>query len=344
MAVSPTASALVRRVLSGAASRELRLLAAKGLLPVPPDELIPLQIYLASDPDPEIAGRAATVMRATEPHLLADFAAHDANEAEQIFLARGVEHPALLEALLRRRDVSRALLVELASKVDAAAQEILILRQDAIVETPAILDALESNPALEGHIGRRIGEYREHLLPRQRVHRTVVEERLAELPVASEEEVKAAIIEAAKAPPAGERDESTGLTEGQIRMLAVPVRLKLARGASRTLRVILLRDSNPNVALATLTNNALSDDELEQVARSRSIVVEVLEEMVRHREWLNKYNVVNALVANPRTPVGISIRLVSRLGMRDLRSLSHNRNVPDAVRAMARTQYQARTR
>ena len=43
-------------------------------------------------------------------------------------------------------------------------------------------------------------------------------------------------------------DESTGLSEGQIRMLPVPARLRLARSAPRLLRSFLLRDPNPRVA------------------------------------------------------------------------------------------------
>ena len=137
---------------------------------------------------------------------------------------------------------------------------------------------------------------------------------------------------------------STGLTEGQIRLLPVPVRIKLSRGASRTLRGILIRDTNVNVALSILANNALSDEEVEQVARSRVVVDDVLVQISRHREWMSKYPIINALVGNPRTPLNISVRLVPRLGVRDLRNLTQNRNVPDAVRTMARNLYSVRTR
>ena len=52
-------------------------------------------------------------------------------------------------------------------------------------------------------------------------------------------------------PQGGESDQRTGLSETQIRSLPLPVRLKLCRGASRTLRSILVKDINPNVALST---------------------------------------------------------------------------------------------
>ncbi len=334
-----TLSPLVRQVLSGG-SRELRVLAARGLLPLAPDELIPLQVVLARDPDPEVAGRAVAVLRMTEPRHLANFAAGDAGVEELAFLAEHVDQPEVVEAMLRRRDMPRHLLVEIAPRLSPAMQEILILRQDAIVEEPAILDALERNPQLEFHVHRRIGEYREHLLPRR--SRVSTEEAPA-ISEASDEEVVAAIAEAALLPAKGERDESTGLTEGQIRTLPVPVRIKLSRGAARTLRSILIKDTNPTVAISAMSNNALSDEEVEQLARSRVVVDEVLLEISRRREWMNRYAIVNALVGNPRTPINISIRHMSRLGVRDLRSLAHNRNVPDAIRGAAQRQYHVKT-
>jgi hypothetical protein len=337
MAIVAAASPLVQQVLSGA-SRDLRLLAARGLLPLPAEDLIPLQVQLAADPDPEVAGRAGAVLRATEPRLVVDYLGHAAGPEEMAFFARESDQPEVLEALLRRRDVPRNLLVELAPRLDPALQEILILRQDAIVEEPLILDALALNPGLEQHVRRRIGEYREHLLPQERRERPA-----APVVEATDEEVAAALAEAAKLPEHGERDETTGLTEGQIRLLSVAVRIKLARGAPRSLRTILLRDSNPLVALSALNNNALSEEEVEQLARSRSVADEVLGEISRRREWMNKYPVVNALVGNPRTPVGLAIRLVPRLSVRDLRSLSHNRNVPDAVRFAAQRHYRVKT-
>jgi len=41
------------------------------------------------------------------------------------------------------------------------------------------------------------------------------------------------------------------------------------------------------------------------------------------------------LVQNPRTPVVFSLRLVSRLSVRDLRDMGRDRNIPDVVRSTA---------
>jgi hypothetical protein len=40
-------------------------------------------------------------------------------------------------------------------------------------------------------------------------------------------------------------------------------------------------------------------------------------------------------VRNPRTPIGLALNLVPRLGPRDVKSIAVDRNVPEAVRKIA---------
>jgi len=326
VADSPS-SALLEQIRSG--NRQFQLLAAEGVLPLPPEELIPLQVDLAQGDDEEVAELARQSLRTVDERLAKPFLERQAGPEALTFFAEESSHPMLLEAILRRRDVPRTVLTDLARRLPPDLQELLLLRQDAIVEEPVILEALEENPQLSSYSARRIAEYREHLLPRQRTVPAEIEE--------MDEESLQREIEIARAlPESGEfEEERTQLTEGQIRGLPVPARLKLTRGAPRALRGILLRDSNPQVAVSVITNNSLSDQEVEQTANNRSVVEEVLVTIARKREWVNKYNVVKALVRNPRTPIGSSMRLITRLAVRDLRELGRDRNIPDALRSTA---------
>ena len=324
-------SSLLEQVRSG--NHQLQLLAADGVLPLPPEELIPLQVELAQGEDPEVAGRARTSLRAVDVRLAGPFLERAAGENVLSWFAVEASHPVIIEAIIRRRDTPRSLLALMARRLPPDLQEILLLRQDAIVEQPAILEALEENPEASTYTLRRIAEYREHLLPRERTH---VVRAPVELEEMDEEQLAIEIEAVRELPPSGELEpERTKLTEGQIRMLPVPARLKLTRGAPRTLRGILLRDSNAQVATSVVINNSLSDQEVEQIASNRSVVEEVLVLVARKRDWIGKYNIMRALVWNPRTPAGTSLRLVTRLAVRDLRELSRDRNIPDAVRSIA---------
>lgn len=314
-------------------NRRLQVLAASGLLPLPPEELIPLQVELARGGDPELARSATESLRAVDARIVAPFLERQAGEEVLSFFAVETQSPLLIETILRRRDVPRPLLVDLAARLPADLQEILILRQDAILDEPTILDALERNPLLSGYTQRRVTEYREHLLPQARRPAAPVSGVIEEM--SDEELAEAVALVREQAPVEGEVETETGLSEGQIRMLPVPARLKLARGASRQLRTFLMRDSNVQVALAALFGNPLSDQEVEHAASSRAVGVEVLEGIAKKREWVSRYNVAKLLVQNPRTPLPISLKLVNRMSVRDLRELGRDKNIADAVRSTA---------
>lgn len=339
-------STLLEQILSGQ-NRQLQLLAAAGLVPLPPEQLIPIQVALTQSPDPEVAGKATEGLEQAQPSLAASFLDTQAGEAELRWFGIRHRHPAILEAIVRRRDTPRQVLAEMAPLLAPELQEILILRQDAIIEEPQILVALETNPQLSSYVKRRIWEYREHLLPREKVPPKPVEEILREADGLTEEEVAEAIAEVKQLRPdekplqeEGEEEEGGLLSEGQVRGLPVPVRIKLARGANRQLRAILVRDSNVQVALAVIKGNPLSDPEVEMIANSKAVVEEVLVEISRNREWTRRYNVIKALARNPRTQLPIALRFTKMLTTKDLRELSRDRNVPGVIRSTALRLYQ----
>lgn len=336
-----TQDSLLDQILSGA-NRNLQVLAASGLVPLPPEDLIPIQVALTASPDNEIMGKAMQALQGIEPNVAASFVSTEAGPHELAFFGLNVGHPQIQEAVVRRTDVPRQLLVQMAPTVEATIQEVLVLRQDAILEEPGILLALEQNPALTSYTKRRIWEYREHLLPRDKVPPKSAEEIEAEADALSDEELQEAIEEVREKPPEGPVDEGTGLSSGQIRLLPVPARVKLARNADRQIRSILIRDANSQVAMAVITSNSLPDSEVEMIASSRNVVPDVLAEIPKRREWIRKYSIAKALVKNPKTNLAISMKLIPRMSMRDLRELARDKNVPDGVRSTSLRLYQAR--
>lgn len=335
---------LLDQILSGQ-NRDLQVMAASGLVPLPPEELIPLQIGLAHSPDSEVAGKALESLRTMEPRIAAAYLADQAREAELAFFVRHVEHPTMVAAIIRRRDTPPRLLAELASKLPPDLQENLILRQDAIIEEPQILVALERNPQITNYAKRRIWEYREHLLPRDKVPPKTAAEIEAEAAAVTEEEIVEA-VEEVTGEPASKTDDGKvdlrKLSADKVRFLPVPIRLKVAVGAPRELRSVLIRDSSVQVALAVLTRNNLPDNEVEQIANNRQVAEEVLAEISRKREWIRKYSIQKALIKNPKTLPSVAVKFVPRLSVKDLRDLARDKNVGDAVRTLALRLYNAR--
>lgn len=307
------------------------------MVPLPPEQLIPVQVALAEGRDPAIANQAVTSLRGMEPRLVTSFLESQATERELSWFGRHSELPEVVEVVLRRQDTPRLLLADLAPRLWPELQDALLLRQDAIIEHPPILDALETNPQLTSNAKRRIWEYREHLLPRDKVAQKKPEEILAEADKWTDDEVKEAIDEARERNREGEKvDELGGLNEGQVRMLPLPARVQLARKAGMQLRRVLVRDANATVAKAVLSQGQkITDQELELIAKSRAVHVDVLAAVAKNREWIRKYSIVKALARNPRTNLSTALRLLPRLSFNDLRSVARDRNVPQAVRGQA---------
>ena len=144
--------------------------------------------------------------------------------------------------------------------------------------------------------------------------------------------------------PHAVRDEEArkhGLLQ-KIQTLTVGEKIALALRGGRDVRTILIKDSNKEVCLSVLKNPKMTETEVELVSHSRNIPDEALRFIAKNREWMKNYSVVLALVSNPKTPVGISSTLVPGLKVKDLIGLEKNKNVSEAVRALAKKLVQAR--
>ena len=134
-------------------------------------------------------------------------------------------------------------------------------------------------------------------------------------------------------PPEGQEREST---LQKIAALTVSQRMALAMKGSREERAILIRDPNKIVGVAVLSSPKINDAEVESIAKMTSLSEELLRMIAFSRAWTKNYGVIHALVKNPKTPLAVSINFLSRLTEKDVRAISTNRNVADALRIMAR--------
>jgi len=104
---------------------------------------------------------------------------------------------------------------------------------------------------------------------------------------------------------------------------------------NREERSVLVRDPNRLVASAVIGSPRLTEAEIEAFAGMRNISDEILRTIGNNREWTKSYPVVSNLVRNPRTPLAVSLGLVSRLNPRDLKGVALDRNVPEVIRKQA---------
>jgi regulator of extracellular matrix RemA (YlzA/DUF370 family) len=121
----------------------------------------------------------------------------------------------------------------------------------------------------------------------------------------------------------------------RIMFMTVKDRVKLAMKGDREARGILIRDSNKIVATGVIHNPRITDQEIEGISAMRQISDEVLRQIGNNRAWSRSYSIIHNLARNPRTPMATAVQILPRIRSKDLKAISLNRNVSEAVRRQA---------
>jgi hypothetical protein len=138
-------------------------------------------------------------------------------------------------------------------------------------------------------------------------------------------------------------DEQRGSVLQKIAKLDVKGRIQLAMKGNKEERSILVRDGTKIVALAVLDSPKITDGEVEKFANQKNVLEAVLRAIPMKRRFAKNYVIVRNLVANPRTPLDVSLGLIKNLLVQDLRNLSGNKEVSETVRKLALRMFKQKT-
>ena len=334
----------------GSVPRELRLMAAQGALPLKPADFIELLHHLLKDTDEEIRAAAGQTLAGLPVDELKPILKDRESPPEVLAWALAArEEQALREVVLQNTSLPDEAIESIVAALPEAQAELVVINQVRLLRRTSLLEALETNPNLNKDQRRRLMELRETF------HIGEAEAAALAPPAAP------ATAEAAPAPereeplPPPEEVTFTSEAEAVVRYLSDDERqhkekvsavqrlyrlntadkVVTALKGNREERAILIRDPNRIVATAVLGSPRVTDAEIESFAGMKNVSDEILRQIGTHKEWTRSYAVVASLVKNPRTPLGISLGMVSRLNPRDIKSLSVDRNVPEAIRKQA---------
>jgi hypothetical protein len=284
----------------GEVARDVKLMAAHGVLAPRAHEQLGLLMLLVSDVDPEIGAAAETTLNIIPRDSLAAFLARSDVSAEMraFFAQRGIE-PAGTPAT----DVDQPMVEIAAAPVPAT--------------EPVAAAATEQFPVAGTEPTADTG------MP------SATPEALLDFSGLTEREPDHASGEE----PSTEQSVST---VQRIAAMGIAQRMSLAMKGTREERAVLVRDPNKIVSVAVLSSPKITETEIEAIAKMANVSDEILRIIGSTRAWVKNYNVALALTKNPKTPVALSMNLLSRLNDRDMRMLSIDRNVPDILRITAR--------
>jgi hypothetical protein len=335
---------LVDQFRKGGVPRDLRLMAAQGALPLKPEDLLELWTDLVRDPEPAVQ-EAAT--KSISTFAVAEFLpVLKSRETPPAVLAWAVTHRTereLREVALQNTSLADETIESLAAELPSELAELVVINQQRLLRRVSLLEAVETNPNLNNDQRRRLRELRETFKI------GVVEAPPSPPPPPKPPEPEPELAEVSLDPPdmtpeeanvrylsEEERQSSEKVSAVQkIYRLNTAEKLIMALKGTREERTILVRDPNRLVAAAVIGSPRLSDPEIEAFSAMKNISDEILRKIGTNKEWVKRYTIAANLVRNPRTPIGISMGLVSRLTPRDLKHLTTDRNVSEAIRKTA---------
>lgn len=343
-----SAALLIERIKRGQLPRDFTMFAAQGLLPLPQDDLLAVLAFLTTVDDAEIATTASASLSDVAPRVVAAFCSSSlATEQMLDAIAAVTQDPAILEALVRSRNISDATIERMARSVQPGIQEIIVVNQERIIRSPGILDALLENPSITPDIRRRVLETREEFFEKK-ARRELTADLIEGLDIDADLDIGpiADLLEKAETEPQPDNtlpplestlenpDNMSVFTK--IANMNVAQRVQAAYKGGKSERTVLIRDRNRLVATAVVRSPRITESEIEAFAAMRNLEDEVLRIIGTKREYQSKYAVVHNLVRNPKTPPGIALNLVGRLTSKDLKHLSGSKDVSEIIRGYAR--------
>lgn len=334
-----------------------RLMAARGLVPLPPDQLILVYYFLSRAPEAEVQ-EAARKSVADMPGNILKPAIQKLGEPDVLdFFAEVRTDDDIREAVVRNPAASNETLMELARSGGRHVQGAIIDNQRRLLDAPEITGALLTNPGLETDLRARVVEFRTNFLGMQ------TEEEKAAAPAAPEageeieideniELIEADDIGMAEAEdfededdfpdelindfPEEEEERKKIPLQSLIGNMKTSEKVKLAALGNKAARGYLIRDSNRVVANAVLKSPKLQDPEIEDFVKDRNIDKQVLRQIAGTKKWIKDYVIKKSLVENPSTPPDVAMKLLNFLNPKDQKGLTKNKNVSNAVRTGAK--------
>lgn len=341
--------------------------AAQGALALPPVESMEILVHLSADP---VFGEQAQTTLANWDIPTCRAILSDPNTPREVlnyFILPKHRRPQLVSALIENRATTEATLLILAETATREEAEALLL-SPRVWKLPDVQRALLQNPNLTENERRNIRaklgvsdkeamvvdhdvdlwimEHAAEIAAEEGKAFSLIAGTLGEEFAANGEVIVREITEEelAQAVAAAKAEEKERISTLQrLAKLSVGDRVKVAMTGSKEERAILIRDGSKVVSSAVVASPKASEQEIETFASMKNIQESTLRDIGRNRKFIKDYVVLKNLVTNPRCPLDLSLTLVKKLIVTDLRSLSMSKNVSDTLRKVATKLYKERS-
>jgi hypothetical protein len=358
----------VERAVGVKAPAPLRMMAARGMAPMPPGDQVVALYQLTFSDDDAIKSAAFKTAAELPEKILGGALEQPLDKRVLDFFARRVfSKVPLLEKVLLNKATADETFAHLATLIDENGLEMIAKNEERLLRHPQIIAALYMNPKTRMSTAQRAVELavRNQVRvdgipafdeaaraiqmsgtpdPAEVARIDAAFARAAEVAVdktaglqmvaVNEEEALAqAEAEAAAAEAAVAADEEK---TQKISELTPAAKIRLATLGNAFARAVLIRDTNRLVSMAAIRSPAVTDMEVMRYAQNRGLDDEIVRYIGNQRHWVRLYGVKVALVNNPKCPLPVSMRFLPHLNVRDLKLLSRSKGIPSALQSAAK--------
>ncbi len=169
--MSSAISPAVKAVIEGTAPRPAQLAAARGILPLPQNDLLHVLVVLADGKDAELAASAKATLAEQDTGTLEDLirSSEVAPEILSHFAAQETMPGSLHEAILRNGRTPVEAIERMARHTkNGSLLELIALNQQLLIRTPALIEAIISNPNRTPEAERRAAETKREFFEKER--------------------------------------------------------------------------------------------------------------------------------------------------------------------------------
>jgi hypothetical protein len=366
--------AAVQKVCGPDAPPQLQAMAASGLAPLGPTDLLTVLYVFAYDQEQSLIDKATQSLQKLPDKVL--LGALEQLSVEQVLdgLSRlFIKRSSAIEKVLLNQATAPLTVTWIASQTsDEKNLEIVAANEQRLLEFPAIIEAFYKNKAarmstadrivelavrngieLNGIAcfaevkaaihGELVAEPSDEPTPDDQLFRQTMERK--EWEELDETKIDEA-IDAREEGAEGEEEtiEKVEQLEKSLAQMPISSKIRLATLGSSNQRAVLIRDSNKLVSMAVIKSPGIRESEVLQYSKYRSLPEEALRYMATKRDWIKHYPVKMNLVQNPRCPIEYALRFLAHLRPPDLRSVERDRNVPQAIARAAKQLREKRTK
>jgi hypothetical protein len=319
--------------INASASKEVRMFAASGKLPVEAKELVVALYYLAHDKDPDVKTEARkSLVEFPQASLTPILSSPETHPKVLDYLSRlNAGNDAIEKLIIQNSTTEPVTIGRIAETADEKLLNLIGDSLDRIRENPELVESINKNP----HVTAELREKLNAAITDQ--NKEEKEEEDASSETASESESEESTDEKAGEEETTEDEEmDADSVYKQILEMGVSQKIKFAITGNKEARSILVKDPNRLVCSNVMKNPRLTESEVVLYSSSKSVSEEVFRMIDKNRDWMRSYQIKLNLVSNARVPVPIAMKYINHVRDKDLEILAKSRNVPRAISNFAR--------